>query len=114
MIVKLRRKWGTLQNTIFDAESMKIAPKKLQENIFCCAMHLLNFSLQYVAGTVLIRFPTVLIFSKISLKGDKNARFLNIFPRLLAVGKSASKDEDASLMHSEPLWPNYGPLKIIS
>ena len=68
----------------------------------------------YVAGTVLIRFPTVLIFSKISLKGDKIARFLNIFPRLLAVGKSASKDEDASLMHSEPLWPNYGPLKIIS
>ena len=61
MIVKLRRKWGTLQNTIFDAESMKTAPKKLQENIFCSAMHLLNFSLQYVAGRPLIRFQTFLI-----------------------------------------------------
>ena len=107
MIVKLDENGGTLQNTFFDK-------KNPAGNIFSSAMHLLNFSLQYVAGTVLIRFPTVLIFSKISLKGDKNARFLNIFPRLLAVGKSASKDEDASLMHSEPLWPNYGPLKIIS
>ena len=72
MIVKLDENGGTLQNTFFDK-------KKPAGNIFSSAMHLLNFSLQYVAGTVLIRFPTVLIFSKISLKGDKNARFLNMY-----------------------------------
>ena len=43
MIVKLDENGGTLQNTFFDK-------KNPAGNIFSSAMHLLNFSLQYVAG----------------------------------------------------------------